>query len=50
MYNFFGICILCKSLVLCGVVPRLYMHVSRAEVTMSIPSCVAVDISDGMQW
>ena len=35
MYNFYGICVLCKSLVLCGVVPRLYMQVSRAEVTTS---------------
>ena len=35
MYNYFGICVLCKSLVLCGVVPRLYTQVSRAEVTTS---------------
>ena len=35
MYNFYGICVLFKSLVLCGVVPRLYTQVSRAEVTMS---------------
>ena len=34
-YNFYGICVLCKSLVLCGVVPRLYTQVSRAEVTTS---------------
>ena len=35
MYNFYGICVLCKSLVLCGVMPRLYTQVSKAEVTMS---------------
>ena len=35
MYNFYGICVLCKSLVLCGVVPRLYTQVSRVEVTTS---------------
>ena len=35
MYNFYGICVLCKSPVLCGVVPRLYTQVSRAEVTTS---------------
>ena len=36
MYNFYSICVLFKSLVLCGVVPRLYTQVSRAEVTTSI--------------
>ena len=35
MYNFYGICVLCQSPVLCGVVPRLYTQVSRAEVTTS---------------
>ena len=35
VYNFYGICVLCKSPVLCGVVPRLYTQVSRAEVTTS---------------
>ena len=35
MYNFYDIFVLCKSLVLCGVVPRLYTQVSRAEVTTS---------------
>ena len=35
VYNFYGICVLCKSPVLCGVMPRLYTQVSRAEVTTS---------------
>ena len=35
MDNFYGICVLCNSLVLSGVMLRLYMQVSRAEVTTS---------------
>ena len=32
MYNFYGICVLCKSLVLCGVVPRLYTQVTTSNI------------------
>ena len=38
MYNFYGICVLCKSLVLCGVVPRTALHASGAELTTSSSS------------
>ena len=54
MYNFYGICVLCKSPVLCGVVPRLYTQVSRAEVTTSKytggHSCVWFIIMSDFYW
>ena len=50
MYNLYDICVLFKSLVLCGVVPRLYMQVSRAEVTTSMPWPVVVTIQSTVSF